>query len=97
MVTFKPIITEKSLQEQTLGKYHFLVNVAASKHQIKEAFANIFGAKALAVNTSITKGRTKSDWKRRQTIPQGKLKKAIVTVAANAKINLLATETKKSK
>ena len=56
----KPIITEKAtLPGETANAFVFEVAMAANKPQIKEAVENLFGVKVKAVNTTVTKGKTK--------------------------------------
>ena len=55
----KPIITEKSTMASEHGAVVFEVAMAANKPQIREAIEALFGVKVKAVNTTITKGKTK--------------------------------------
>ncbi|KUF12532.1 50S ribosomal protein L23 [Pseudoponticoccus marisrubri] len=55
----KPVITEKSTMASEHGAVVFEVAIDAAKPQIKEAVEELFGVKVKAVNTSITKGKTK--------------------------------------
>ena len=55
----KPIITEKSTMASENGAVVFEVAMASNKPQIKEAVEALFGVKVKAVNTTITKGKTK--------------------------------------
>ena len=55
----KPIITEKATMASENGAVVFEVAIDANKPQIKEAIENLFGVKVKAVNTTITKGKTK--------------------------------------
>ena len=55
----KPIITEKATMASEAGAVVFEVSMDANKPQIKEAVESLFGVKVKAVNTSITKGKTK--------------------------------------
>ena len=56
----KPIITEKAtLTGETANAVVFEVAMSANKPQIKEAVENLFGVKVKAVNTTVTKGKTK--------------------------------------
>ena len=95
MLLFKPVITEKSLLDQENGRYHFMVNPDANKHQIREAFATIFKVKPICVNTLINKRKTRMDAKRHRQVDKGLEKKVIITVAKDTKINLLNTDSKK--
>ncbi|MAQ37039.1 50S ribosomal protein L23 [Thioclava sediminum] len=58
-VIVKPIITEKATMASENGAVVFEVAKDASKPQIKEAVETLFGVKVKAVNTTITKGKTK--------------------------------------
>ena len=55
----KPIITEKTTMASENGAVVFEVDIEANKPMIKEAVENLFGVKVKAVNTTITKGKTK--------------------------------------
>ena len=55
----KPIITEKATMASENGAVVFEVAMDSNKPQIKEAVESLFGVKVKAVNTSITKGKTK--------------------------------------
>ncbi len=58
-VIVKPIITEKATLASEAGAVVFKVAKTATKPQIKEAVEAVFGVKVKAVNTTITKGKTK--------------------------------------
>ena len=55
----KPIITEKATLVGEANAFVFEVAMDANKPQIKEAVENLFGVKVKAVNTTVTKGKTK--------------------------------------
>jgi large subunit ribosomal protein L23 len=55
----KPVITEKSTMASEHGAVVFEVAMDANKPQIKEAVETLFGVKVKAVNTTVTKGKTK--------------------------------------
>ncbi|THD85237.1 50S ribosomal protein L23 [Aliigemmobacter aestuarii] len=55
----KPIITEKATMASENGAVVFQVDMDATKPQIKEAVEAVFGVKVKAVNTVVTKGKTK--------------------------------------
>lgn len=58
-VIVKPIITEKATMASENGAVVFQVAKSASKPVIKAAVEALFGVKVKAVNTLITKGKTK--------------------------------------
>lgn len=79
----RPFITEKSNMEIANGKYTFIVDVNATKTEIKSAVEKLFQVKVLKVNTINYEGKQKrmgvhlgsrADWK-----------KAIVKIDVNPK------------
>ncbi len=74
----KPIITEKSTMASENGAVVFEVAIDANKPQIREAVEILFGVKVKAVNTTITKGKTKRF--RGQLGKRKDVKKAYVTL-----------------
>ena len=74
----KPIITEKATMASEAGAVVFEVAIDANKPAIKEAVETLFGVKVKAVNTSITKGKTKRF--RGQPGKRKDVKKAYVTL-----------------
>ena len=77
-VIVKPIITEKATMASEAGAVVFQVAKTATKPQIKEAVEAVFGVKVKAVNTTITKGKTKRF--RGQPGQRSDVKKAYVTL-----------------
>jgi len=55
----RPVITEKATMASESGAVVFEVASDANKPQIKEAVETLFGVKVKAVNTTVTKGKTK--------------------------------------
>ena len=55
----KPIITEKATMASETGAVVFEVAMESNKPQIKQAIESLFGVKVKAVNTTITKGKSK--------------------------------------
>ena len=74
----KPIITEKTTMASENGAVVFEVAIDANKPAIKEAVEGLFGVKVKAVNTTITKGKTKRF--RGQMGKRKDVKKAYVTL-----------------
>ena len=74
----KPIITEKATMASENNAVVFEVAIGANKPQIKEAIEALFGVKVKAVNTSITKGKSKRF--RGQLGTRKDVKKAYVTL-----------------
>jgi large subunit ribosomal protein L23 len=72
-IILKPFITEKSNMEVAAGKYTFIVDVNATKTEIKQAAERLFQVKVLQVNTMNYDGKLKrmgvhvgprADWKK---------------------------------
>lgn len=74
----KPIITEKATMVSENGAIVFEVAMESNKPQIKQAVEALFGVKVKAVNTTITKGKTKRF--RGQLGKRRDVKKAYVTL-----------------
>ena len=78
-----PVITEKSVNEISDGKYTFKVAVDAKKPEIASAVEQLFGVKVTGVNTANFDGKLK-----RQRYQLGRTpayKKAIVTIDTEGK------------
>jgi large subunit ribosomal protein L23 len=72
-IIIRPFITEKSNAEVANGKYTFIVDVNATKTDIKIAVEKLFKVKVIQVNTTNYEGEKKrtgvhegyrSDWKK---------------------------------
>jgi large subunit ribosomal protein L23 len=74
----KPIITEKATMTSENGAVVFEVAMDSNKPEIKQAVEALFGVKVKAVNTTITKGKTKRF--RGQPGKRRDVKKAYVTL-----------------
>lgn len=83
-----PIFTEKSSLLGEQNKYVFKVSDRANKTELKKAFEVVFGVKAESVSLLNTKGKTKT-FRGRKGVRAG-FKKAIITIPADAKIDLMS-------
>ena len=81
-----PLITEKSTMGSEFGQVTFRVPLTATKPEIKAAVEALFKVDVKAVNTLISKGKTK----RFKGLPgrRSDVKKAIVTLAAGQSIDV---------
>lgn len=86
-VLVKPIITEKSTLLQESGKYVFHVAPRANKIMIKEAVQKAFGVTVIDVNICKVRGKEKRYGPRLIRTPD--VKKAIVTLLAGDRIQLI--------
>ena len=82
----KPIITEKATMASEANAVVFQVAMDATKPMIKDAVEAVFGVKVKAVNTTITKGKTKK-FRGRPGVRSDK-KKAYVTLEAGNTIDV---------
>jgi large subunit ribosomal protein L23 len=82
----KPVITEKATMASEANAVVFQVAMDATKPMIKEAVESVFGVKVKAVNTTITKGKTKKV-RGRPGVRSDK-KKAYVTLEAGNTIDV---------
>jgi large subunit ribosomal protein L23 len=90
-VILRPVISEKSIDESSRGKYTFAVHEKANKIQIKAAVEELYkseGVTVIGVNVLTTKAKEK-----RRSTRRGRLsgytspwRKAIVTLAPGQKI-----------
>lgn len=72
-IVIKPIITEKSMEDMSEGKYTFEVDKRANKTEVKKAVEHLFGVKVDKVSTMNVRGKEKrmgrfvgrrKDWKK---------------------------------
>lgn len=90
-IVLRPVISEKSIDEATRGKYTFAVHPDANKIQIKMAIEDLYKADkvtVVAVNVLTKQPRTKSTGTRRGRVV-GRVsgwRKAVVTLAPGQKI-----------
>lgn len=87
-ILIKPIITEKSMREATIGRFTFEVNVDSNKAEISAAVATAFKVNPTSVQTVTIPARAKRVGKKRMELKSSKRKKAIVTLKTGEKIDL---------
>lgn len=95
----RPIITEKSMDASTKGKYTFEVDIQARKDEIASAVEKTFGVHVKSLSTITVHGKSRRTGKKRKVVAASTTKKAIVRLAAGEKIeifNVGGTETKGS-
>ena len=84
-IILKPVLTEKSYADIANKKYTFIVDLKATKPQIKDAVEKIFGVKVAKVNTSVVGGKLKSQDRGRTYGFTATRKKAYVTLTQDSK------------
>lgn len=82
----KPVVTEKSTLVSEYNQVTFEVADNASKPEIRAAVEGLFNVKVTAVNTIVTKGKTKRF--RGRPGQRSDVKKAIVTLAEGDSIDI---------
>ena len=85
----RPIISEKAAKLSESNGVVFEVAMSATKEDVAKAMEVLFGIKPTKVNVVITKGKVKS-FRGRSTGTQRKVKKAYVSLPADAKLDLSA-------
>lgn len=81
-----PVITEKATLLSEHNQVTFRVPMDANKVEVRKAVENVFGVKVTAVNTIVTKGKTKRF--RGRVGRRADVKKAIVTLAEGESIDV---------
>lgn len=84
-VLIKPVVSEKTMQEVSSGKYTFIVNTKVNKHQITETIKQIYNVEVVKVNI-IRKKPEEKTIKGRFKATSKLTKKAIVTLKKGQKI-----------
>lgn len=93
-VIIKPIITEKSMSNVSLGWYTFSVAKRATKKQIAKEVERLFKVQVRGVRTEIVKGKTRRVNQRRVTVKKASWKKAFVRLKEGEKIDLFEVQPK---
>ena len=87
-IVLRPVVSEKSIDQSTRGRYTFRVHPKANKIQIKHAIERLFNKKVVAVNTCNYAGKKKRE-RRADFGRKPHWKKAIVTLKEGEKIDLV--------
>ena len=86
----KILISEKSFQAATSGKYSFIVDKAMQKEDIAKAVENLFSVSVLSVNSMNYKGKIKTV--KRKPGVRNNFKKVVLTLKPGQKIDLFEIE-----
>lgn len=87
-IIIKPIITEKSMDQASKGKFTFMVAKEANKNEVIKALEKRFKVNAVGISTCLVKGKTTKVGKRRAEVVKSSWKKAIITLKPGEKIEL---------
>lgn len=84
----RPLVTERNMHRaEARNQYTFEVVNTANKVEIRKAVESLFNVRVQSVNTTNVKGKVKRrGW---HTYTAGKMKKAVVTLHPDDKIDLL--------
>jgi large subunit ribosomal protein L23 len=90
-IILRPVVSEKSIDQSTHGRYTFRVHPRANKIQIKAAIEELYATdkvKVVSVNVLTTQSKQKSRGTRRGRIlgATSPWRKAVVTLAPGQKI-----------
>ena len=85
----RPIISEKAARLSEENSVAFEVAVSATKEDVARAVEAIYGVKPTKVNIVVVKGKVKT-FRGRSTGTQRTVKKAYVSLPADAKLDLSA-------
>jgi large subunit ribosomal protein L23 len=90
-IILRPVVSEKSYGLLDSGVYTFVVHPDASKIEIREAVEEIFNVRVAKVNTLNRKGKRKRNRRQFTFGKRADTKRAIVTLAPGARIDLFET------
>ncbi|MGI9033633.1 MAG: 50S ribosomal protein L23 [Acidimicrobiales bacterium] len=90
-IILRPVVSEKSYGLLDTGVYTFVVDPEASKIEIRQAVQEIFNVGVVKVNTLNRKGKRKRNRRQATLGSRADTKRAIVTLAAGARIDLFET------
>jgi len=84
----KPIITEKSYDHASYGRYVFEVSVKATKGAIRNEIKDLYGVDVTEVKTAIMPGKSSRIGRTRLFTTPSKWKKAVVKLKEGQSIDL---------
>ena len=90
-IIIAPLISEKSMNAASFGKFTFKVFKKADKKQIKKEVENKFKVNVLSVATVTVKGKKRRVGAKRTEVALSSWKKAIVKLKAGQKIGVFDT------
>ncbi|HYX44804.1 MAG TPA: 50S ribosomal protein L23 [Acidimicrobiales bacterium] len=90
-IILRPVVSEKSYGLLDSGVYTFVVDPDASKIEIRDAVEEIFNVRVAKVNTLNRKGKRKRNRRQFTFGKRADTKRAIVTLAPGARIDLFET------
>lgn len=87
-VIVSPVLTEKSVQGQSMNKYALLVEANATKIDVKTALWQLYGVHAEKVNINKRLAKYRLGKNRNPMLKRHEMRKAIVTLKKGEKLDL---------
>jgi large subunit ribosomal protein L23 len=84
----RPLITEKSLKDASVGVFTFEVLKSCDKKQAKKEIEKMFNVHVVRIATSIKKGKVHTVGKKRNVVRKPDIKKVFVKLKTGEKIDL---------
>ena len=84
----RPVITEKSMREVSLGRYTFEVSKDATKQSIRAAMKELYQVDPMSVQTIHVPGKRRRAGRRRQEVVLASWKKAVIRIKPDQKLDL---------
>lgn len=93
----RPIMTERSMTNASLGWYTFAVAEKATKKQVRKEVERLFKVNVKEIRTEIVKGKESRVARNRNSIKKSDWKKVFVRLAPEQKIDLFEVAPTKEK
>ncbi len=86
----EPILSEKAVQDQERGVYHFWAQPQATKQEVAHWVEKLFGVKVAKVRSLRRRGKVKMNWRQRRPYRRPNRKRFLVQIASGEVIKELA-------
>ncbi len=96
-VILKPVVSEKTTQEEAQGKYTFMVARKATKIDVKNAIKKLYGVNVTDVTMRPIQKKTRIVGRGREIAKRAAGKKATIKVETGKKIDIYKFSTPKKK
>lgn len=91
----RPVITEKSLRDASIGIFTFEVNLSASKKEVRKTIESLYKVHVKKITSAHLKGKKRLVGKKRTPVFRPSRKKVWVKLAPSEKIDLFEIGEKK--
>lgn len=96
-ILIRPVLTEKSVHQETAGKYTFMVHQDATKVDVKNALRALYGVQVEKVNILHGLPKFRMGKGRKPMEKRSFTRRAIVTLKAGEKLELTKTKSASTK